>query len=31
MGMLCVGALRSVLLEHNCPPNALNPEVWQAA
>jgi glyoxylate reductase len=26
MGMLCVEALRAVLLEHRVPPNALNPE-----
>jgi lactate dehydrogenase-like 2-hydroxyacid dehydrogenase len=26
MGMLCVDALRSVLLEHRIPENALNPE-----
>jgi glyoxylate reductase len=31
MGQLVVGALRGVLLENRCPPNALNPEVWQAA
>ena len=28
MGMLCVGALHAVLLEHGCPPNAVNPEVF---
>jgi glyoxylate reductase len=28
MGMLCVEALRAVLLEHRCPANAVNPEVW---
>ncbi len=26
MGMLCVGALRAVLLEHRAPANALNPD-----
>ena len=26
MGMLCVEALRAVLLENRPPPNALNPE-----
>jgi glyoxylate reductase len=30
MGMLCVGALRAVLLEGRCPENALNPEIWGA-
>ena len=30
MGMLCVSALRAVLLEDRCPPNAVNPEVWDA-
>ena len=29
MGMLCVSALRAVLLEGRCPENALNPEVWR--
>jgi glyoxylate reductase len=29
MGMLCVEALRAVLLEDRCPPNALNPAVWR--
>jgi lactate dehydrogenase-like 2-hydroxyacid dehydrogenase len=29
MGMLCAEALRAVLLEERCPPNALNPEVWR--
>jgi len=28
MGMLCVEALRAVLLEHRPPANALNPEAW---
>jgi glyoxylate reductase len=28
MGLLCVEALRSVLLEERLPPNALNPEAW---
>ena len=28
MGMLCVDALRSVLLERRCPRNAVNPEAW---
>jgi glyoxylate reductase len=28
MGMLCVDALRAVLLEHRCPGNAVNPEAW---
>jgi hypothetical protein len=26
MGMLCVGALRAVLVEHRAPANALNPD-----
>jgi glyoxylate reductase len=30
MGMLCVEALRAVLLERRCPENALNPEIWGA-
>lgn len=30
MGVLCVEALRAVLLEHRCPENALNPEIWGA-
>lgn len=30
MGMLCVEALRAVLLEGRCPENALNPEAWKA-
>jgi glyoxylate reductase len=30
MGMLCVEALRAVLLEDRCPENALNPDVWRA-
>jgi glyoxylate reductase len=30
MGMLCVQALRAVLLEGRCPEAALNPEVWRA-
>ena len=30
MGMLCVDALRAVLLESRCPANALNPEAWAA-
>jgi len=29
MGMLCVGALRAVLLEHRLPANALNPEAFR--
>jgi glyoxylate reductase len=29
MGMLCVEALRAVLLEHSVPANALNPQAWQ--
>jgi len=29
MGMLCVQALRAVLVEDRCPENALNPEVWR--
>jgi glyoxylate reductase len=28
MGLLCVRALRAVLLEDRCPPNAVNPEAW---
>jgi glyoxylate reductase len=28
MGMLCVNALRAVLIEHRPPENALNPEAW---
>ncbi|MGH2994874.1 MAG: 2-hydroxyacid dehydrogenase [Gaiellaceae bacterium] len=31
MGLLCVEALRAVLLESRCPPNAVNPEVWRSA
>jgi lactate dehydrogenase-like 2-hydroxyacid dehydrogenase len=31
MGMLCVEALRAVLLEDRVPENALNPEVLEAA
>ena len=31
MGMLCVGALRAVLLEDRVPPNAVNAEAWQPA
>jgi len=30
MGMLCVAALRAVLVEGRCPENAVNPEVWRA-
>jgi glyoxylate reductase len=30
MGMLCVEAMRAVLLENRCPDNALNPEIWAA-
>jgi len=30
MGLLCVEALRAVLLERRMPPNALNPEAWPA-
>jgi lactate dehydrogenase-like 2-hydroxyacid dehydrogenase len=29
MGMLCVDALRAVLLEDRVPANALNPEAWR--
>ena len=29
MGLLCVEALRAVLLENRCPPNAVNPEAWR--
>ena len=29
MGMLCVSALRAVLVEGRCPENALNPEAWR--
>jgi glyoxylate reductase len=31
MGMLCVSALRAVLLEDRCPENAVNSEAWEAA
>jgi glyoxylate reductase len=31
MGLLCVDALRAVLLESRCPPNAVNPEAWGSA
>lgn len=31
MGMLCVEALRAVLLDGRCPANAVNPEVWTEA
>jgi glyoxylate reductase len=31
MGMLCVAGLRSVLLENECPENALNPDAWEGA
>jgi glyoxylate reductase len=31
MGMLCVEALRAVLLDDRCPANAVNPEAWAAA
>jgi glyoxylate reductase len=31
MGMLCVEALRAVLLERRCPQNAVNPEAWTRA
>jgi glyoxylate reductase len=31
MGMLCVEALRAVLVHDRCPTNAVNPEVWPAA
>jgi glyoxylate reductase len=31
MGMLCVEALRAVLLENRCPQNAVNPEAWTPA
>lgn len=31
MGMLCVEALRAVLLDDRCPANAVNPEVWATA
>jgi glyoxylate reductase len=30
MGMLCVDALRAVLLEDRCPESALNPEAFGA-
>jgi glyoxylate reductase len=30
MGMLCVEALRAVLLDARCPDNAVNPEAWTA-
>ena len=29
MGMLCVSALRAVLVEGRCPEHAVNPEAWQ--
>lgn len=29
MGMLCVDALRSVLIDGRCPANALNPDAWE--
>jgi glyoxylate reductase len=29
MGLLCVEALRAVLLEGRCPANAVNPEAWR--
>jgi glyoxylate reductase len=31
MGMLCVDALRAVLLDGRCPANAVNPEAWTTA
>jgi glyoxylate reductase len=31
MGMLCVEALRAVLLDGQCPANAVNPEAWTTA
>jgi glyoxylate reductase len=31
MGMLCVTALRAVLLENRAPPNALNSEAWRGS
>jgi glyoxylate reductase len=31
MGMLCVEALRAVLLDGSCPANAVNPEAWAPA
>jgi glyoxylate reductase len=31
MGMLCVSALRAVLLENRCPENAVNSDAWDAA
>ena len=31
MGMLCVEALRAVLLDDRCPANAVNPEAWATA
>jgi glyoxylate reductase len=31
MGMLCVSALRAVLLEDRCPENAVDPEAWEVA
>ena len=30
MGMLCVSALRAVLVESRCPENAVNPEAWRS-
>jgi glyoxylate reductase len=30
MGLLCVEALRAVLLEDRCPANAVNPEAWRS-
>jgi hypothetical protein len=29
MGLLCVEALRAVLVEDRCPANAVNPEAWR--
>jgi glyoxylate reductase len=31
MGMICVQALQSALLESRCPPNAVNPQAWERA
>ena len=28
MGLLCVSALRAVLIENRCPANAVNPDAW---
>ncbi|MGH3005806.1 MAG: 2-hydroxyacid dehydrogenase [Gaiellaceae bacterium] len=31
MGLLCVEALRAVLIEGRCPPNVVNPEAWRSS